>query len=106
MAVTGASSIPGGFDTILTTIDVLPGAMFDVSGAPSTFSTSLLQKLQGSGTIVGTYNHDEGLIRPADVGAATAANEGNLSAGVVPTAGTITFANDLSFAGSRQLSTT
>ena len=58
-----------------------------------------MQKLQGGGTIVGPYNHDQGFIQPGDVAAATAANEGNLSSGVVPTAGTINFSGPLSFNG-------
>lgn len=99
LAITGATSIPGGFGTTLTTIDVLPGAVFDVSAAPGTFATSALQKVQGGGTVRGTFNHPDGFIRSGDVGAATAANEGNLSSGVVPTAGTITFDGNLQLNG-------
>jgi hypothetical protein len=51
LAITGATAIPGGFGTTLTTIDVLAGATFDISGAPGTFATSALQKIQGSGTV-------------------------------------------------------
>jgi len=99
LAITGATSIPGGFGTTLTTIDVLPDATFDVSGAPGSFSTSALQKVQGGGTILGNYDHDEGFIRPGDVAAATAANEGDLSSGIVATAGTINFDGDLQLNG-------
>jgi fibronectin-binding autotransporter adhesin len=99
LALTGASAIPGGFGSVLTTVDVLPGAVFDVSGTPMTFSTSPLQKVQGTGTIRGTYNHDEGFIYPGDVASATAANEGSLSAGVVATAGTINFNGNLQMNG-------
>ena len=99
LKLTGASAIPGGFGAVMTTIDVLPGATFDVSSTPATFSTSALQKLQGGGTILGTYNHDQGQIRPADVGAATPANEENLSAGVTATAGTITFNGNVQLSG-------
>jgi autotransporter-associated beta strand protein len=102
MRITGATSIPGGPDTapsVLTTIDVLPGATFDVSGAPGTFATSTQQKIQGGGTVVGNYNHPAGQIRPGDVGAPTPANEGNLSAAVTPTAGTLTFNGNLQLNG-------
>jgi len=100
LKLTGATSIPGGFGARLTTIDVLNGATFDVSGTPGTFSTSTLQKLQGSGTIVGTYNHDEGFIRPGDLATpSSAANEGNMSAAVTPTAGTINFNGALQLNG-------
>jgi autotransporter-associated beta strand protein len=99
LAILGATSIPGGFGTTLTTIDVLDGATFDVSGAAGTFATSALQKVQGSGTIRGNYNHAAGFIQPGDVGAPTAANEGNLSAGVTPTGGTINFNGNLQLNG-------
>ncbi len=92
-----ATSIPGGYSTFYTTIDVLPGATLDVSGTSSTFSTSFQQQLQGSGTIVGDYNHDEGDIRPADV--STVDNDTDLTNVPVPTAGTITFDDNLSFNG-------
>jgi autotransporter-associated beta strand protein len=102
LRITGATSIPGGPDTaptVLTTIDVLPGATFNVSGAPGTFATSAQQKIQGGGTIQGNYNHPAGFIRPGDVGAPTPANEGNLSAAVTPTAGTLTFNGNLQLNG-------
>lgn len=102
LRIIGATSIPGGpiaNPTILTTLDVLAGATFDVSGAPGTFATSSQQKWQGSGTILGNVNHAAGFIRAADVGAPTAANEDNMSAGVTPTAGTINFNGDLQFNG-------
>jgi autotransporter-associated beta strand protein len=99
LKITGASSIPGGAGAVLTTIDILPAGTFDVSDAPSTFTTSALQKIQGGGTILGNYNHAAGRIQPGDVGAATAANEGGLSSGVVATAGTISFNGNLTLAG-------
>ena len=102
LAITGVSSLPGGpaaNPTILTTIDVLPGAIFDVSAAPSTFTTATQQKIQGGGTVRGSHNHAAGFIQPGDVGTATAANQGNLSAGVVPTAGTFTFDGNLQLSG-------
>ena len=83
----------------MTTIDVLAAGTFDVSAAPGTFTTSALQKIQGSGTILGNYNHADGLIQAGDVGAPTNANEGNLSAGVTATAGTINFNGDLALSG-------
>jgi autotransporter-associated beta strand protein len=101
LAVSGAAAIPGGITDVAqgnlyTTIDVRAGAMFDVTGASSTYSTAALQQIVGTGTIVGNYIHDEGRIRPADV------PQGN---GNIPTAtaGTITFANDLTFTGSGEI---
>jgi autotransporter-associated beta strand protein len=107
MRFTGVNSIPGGpvaNPTILTTIDVLPGATFDVSGSPGgTFTTQSQQKIQGGGTILGNWIHaggaTPGRIQAGDVGAPTAANEGNLSAGVTPTAGTLTFNGNLELSG-------
>jgi autotransporter-associated beta strand protein len=107
MRFTGVNSIPGGpvaNPTVLTTIDVLPGATFDVSGSPGgTFTTQSQQKIQGGGTILGNWIHAGGAvpgrIQPGDVGAPTAANEGNMSAGVTPTAGTLTFSGNLELSG-------
>ncbi len=99
LKLTGAAAIPGGAGTALTTIDVLAGATFDVTGTPGTFTTSALQKIQGSGTVLGEYNHADGFINSGDVGAPTAANEGNLSAGVTPTAGTLNFQGNLALSG-------
>jgi autotransporter-associated beta strand protein len=107
MRFTGVNSIPGGpaaTPTILTTIDVLSGATFDVSGsAGGTFTTQSQQKIQGSGTILGNWIHAGGTvpgrIQAGDVGAPTAANEGNMSSGVTPTAGTLTFNGNLELSG-------
>jgi autotransporter-associated beta strand protein len=101
LAVAGTAAIPGGFaddalGSLYTTIDVRAGATFDVSGASSTYSTAALQHLVGPGTIAGNYNHDEGRLRAADVPIGNSNN-------VTPTAGTITFANDLSFTGSGEI---
>ncbi|WP_197531365.1 beta strand repeat-containing protein [Posidoniimonas corsicana] len=92
-----ADSIPGGYGTFKSTIDVLAGATLDVSGTTNTFSSSPLQQIQGSGTIVGAFNHDEGEIRPADV--STVDNDTDLTNEPVPTVGTITFDGQLSFNG-------
>jgi autotransporter-associated beta strand protein len=102
MRFTGVSSIPGGpstSPTTLTTIEVLSGATFDVSSAPSIFTTQTQQKIQGSGTLLGNWSHAAGLIRPADVGAATPANEDQMSSAVVATAGTINFNGNLEMNG-------
>ncbi|QDU55504.1 beta strand repeat-containing protein [Aeoliella mucimassa] len=90
-------SIPGGAGTDKSTVDVLAGAVLDVSGTDSTFSSSPLQQFQGSGTIVGDFNHDEGDIRPADV--STPDNDTTLTNVPIPTIGTITFDGNLAFNG-------
>ncbi len=92
-----ADNVPGGFGTNKTTLDVLAGATLDVSGTTNVFSTSPLQQLQGSGTIVGPFNHAAGEIRPADV--STVDNDTSLTNVPVPTVGTITFNGSLSFNG-------
>lgn len=98
LAFTGtADSVPGGFGTRKSTIDVLTGATLDVSGTTNTFSSSPLQQIQGSGTIVGPFNHDEGEIRPADV--STADNDTTLTNEPVPTVGSINFTGNLTFNG-------
>ena len=97
VTLTGTTSIPGGAGANYTTIDVLPGAFLNVSGTPGTFSTSAVQQVFGSGTIVGSYLHDEGRIRPADTSFVD--NDTNLTNQPVPTAGTINFNGNLTFSG-------
>jgi autotransporter-associated beta strand protein len=97
----GPAAIPGGFNDALlgnlyTSIDVRVGAALDVSTTDTPYSTAALQQIVGPGTIIGNYIHDEGRIRPADV------LQGN-SNNATPAAGTITFASDLSFAGSGEI---
>jgi autotransporter-associated beta strand protein len=92
-----ADNVPGGFSTNKSTIDVLAGATLDVSGTTNVFSSSPLQQFQGSGTIVGPFNHVAGEIRPADV--STVDNDTSLTNVPVPTVGTITFNGNLSFNG-------
>lgn len=96
MALTNtATSIPGGTsDAAKTTIDVLAGATFDVSGTSTVFTSSAFEKFQGTGTIVGPFSHTAGEIRPADV-----ATGGGLTTAVTPTAGTINFSGSLAFNG-------
>ena len=91
-----ANSIPGGTsDSFKTTIDVLAGATFDVSGVTDgVFTTSPYQKVQGVGTIVGAFNHAAGELRPADAASSTA-----LTNAVVSNAGSMYFTGDLSFSG-------
>ncbi|MAT73415.1 MAG: hypothetical protein CMJ58_28355 [Planctomycetaceae bacterium] len=92
-----ADSVPGGSGTLKSTIDVLAGATLDVSGTTNTFSSSPLQQIQGSGTIVGAFNHDEGEIRPGDV--STPDNDSTLTNVPIPTVGTLNFNGNLSFNG-------
>jgi autotransporter-associated beta strand protein len=101
LKLTGPAAIPGGFNdaslgNLYTSIDVRAGAMLDVSTTDTPYSTASLQQLVGPGTIEGNYAHDEGRIRPADV------LQGN-SNNPTPTAGTITFVNDLTFTGSGEI---
>ena len=102
LAMAGAAtSLPGGFDAFWSTIDVLAGATLDVSGTSTTFSTSVNQQVQGEGTIVGNYLHDEGQIRAADVSTPYVAAHGanTLTNLPIATVGTITFDDDLTFSG-------
>lgn len=102
LAITGATSIPGGGGIDFSTIDVRAGAFLDVSGAPGTFSTSALQQVWGSGTIIGPYNHDEGRIHPADLPAPDTTgppNPTDMTNVPVPTAGTINFNGNLILSG-------
>lgn len=101
LKLTGPAAIPGGITDatlgdLYTTIDLRTGAMLDVSTTDVPYSTAPLQQLIGPGTVVGSYTHDEGRIRAADVPVGNSNN-------VTPTAGTITFANNLSFTGSGEI---
>jgi autotransporter-associated beta strand protein len=101
LKLTGTAAIPGGITDaglgdLYTTIDVRLGATLDVSTTSAPYSTAPLQQVVGVGTIAGNYVHDEGRIRAADV----PQGNGNIP---TPTAGTITFANNLSFAGSGEI---
>ncbi|TWT92309.1 Autotransporter-associated beta strand repeat protein [Botrimarina colliarenosi] len=97
LALSGAATLPAGTDDtgalglLYSTVDVRPGATLDVSASPG-YSTAALQQIIGGGTIVGNFNHDEGRLAPGDD------NVGN-SATLVRTAGTLTFANALTFNG-------
>lgn len=101
LALTGAATLPAGRDDtgalglLYSTVDIRPGATLDVSGSPG-YSTAALQQIIGGGTIVGAFNHDQGRLAPGDD------NVGN-SANLVRTAGTLTFANSLSFNGGEVL---
>ncbi|MCH8216920.1 MAG: autotransporter-associated beta strand repeat-containing protein [Planctomycetes bacterium] len=97
----------GGTATTMAMIDVNEGAFFDVSGTTNPYSSAHMQQLQGSGTIVGTYNNAAatdpnfsdraGIILPGNVSAAgTRTNFTNKS---IPTAGTMTFDGDLQLNG-------
>ena len=96
-------NIAGGVGTTNTVIDVAADATLDVSGVTSaTFSTSALQEVRGSGTIVGPYNHDEGDLRPGDVAGPDGGpvfDDGPLVHTSVATAGTLNFTGNLEFNG-------
>ncbi len=101
LALTGAASLPAGRDDtgalglLYSTVDIRPGATLDVSASPG-YSTAPLQQIIGGGTVVGAFNHDEGRLAPGDD------NAGN-SANLVRTAGTLTFADSLTFNGGEVL---
>jgi fibronectin-binding autotransporter adhesin len=105
LELTGSASLPGGITDVtlgdlFSTVDIRAGATLDVSGTTTPYSSSALQQTIGTGTIVGNYNHDQGILAPGDT------NVGGNTAILTPTAGTLTFANDLSFAGSGAISYT
>jgi autotransporter-associated beta strand protein len=60
-----------------STISIASGAIFDVQGTSSIYSTGVGQTISGSGSIVGSYTHGQGTIVPGTDG----------------TAGTLTFDN-------------
>jgi hypothetical protein len=108
LKLTGSASLPAGIagamstgttptllGDLLTTVDIRTGATLDVSGVPG-YSSSALQQTIGRGTIVGNYIHDEGILAPGDTLSGTTAN-------TVAAANTLTFQNNLSFAGSGQI---
>ncbi|MBX3434356.1 MAG: autotransporter-associated beta strand repeat-containing protein, partial [Pirellulales bacterium] len=97
----------GGQTTFKTTVNVLPGAVLDVSGSTNTFYSEPLQQFTGAGIIRGNFNHQAGFINPADVSIAGTSNTNNVGGGAITgltnnlaaTAGTITFDGNLSFNG-------
>jgi autotransporter-associated beta strand protein len=103
LKLTGPAAIPGGSvdvtqGDLISTIDIRAGATLDVSGTSTPYSTANLQQVIGAGTIVGNYTHDEGTLAPGDT------NVGGNTQSLTPVAGTLTFANNLSFAGSGAIS--
>jgi fibronectin-binding autotransporter adhesin len=109
LAQAPAGSDPAGTGVSnLTTIDVRSGATLDVSGTTLTYldagsttvtgySTNNFQQVIGTGTIVGNYNHGTGFLAPANTINASGSANTVVKNNVV--AGTIAFANNLSFAG-------
>lgn len=107
LKLTGAASLPAGnplathgvaaAGDLFSTVDIRLGATLDVSGTTTTYNSSALQQTIGRGTIVGNYNHDEGVLAPGD------SVVGGNTASLIATAGTLTFANTLDFAGSGQV---
>jgi fibronectin-binding autotransporter adhesin len=99
LKLTGPAAIPGGSvdvtqGDLISTIDIRAGATLDVSGTTTPYSTAALQQVIGTGTIVGNYTHDQGTLAPGDTSVT-----GNTQT-LTPVPGTLTFANNLGFAGS------
>ena len=102
LKLTGPAAIPGGsvdltVGNLISTIDIRSGATLDVSGA-ATASTANLQQLIGTGKIVGNYTHGQGMLAPGDTNV-----DGN-SQTLTSVPGTLTFDNNLSFAGNGAIS--
>ncbi len=100
LKLTNMAAIPAGVTGQNSIVNVLSTGILDVSGStiPGGYSTSAMQTVLGAGQIAGNYVHDEGNLAPADtIPGATGTNPNP----AVPTSvgGTITFANNLSFAG-------
>jgi fibronectin-binding autotransporter adhesin len=99
LKLTGPAAIPGGSvdvtqGDLISTIDIRAGATLDVAGTTTPYSTAPLQQVIGTGTIAGNYNHDQGTLAPGDT------NVGGNTQTLTSVAGTLTFANNLSFVGS------
>ncbi len=96
LKLTGGAAIPGGVTDGVTdfvsTLRVLSGATLDVSGTTTPYSTAARQQVIGAGAIAGNYTHDEGNLLPGDTLNGTTPT-------AVAAAGTLTFNNALSFAG-------
>jgi autotransporter-associated beta strand protein len=82
LAIAGASNIASS-----PVVTLASAATLNVSGTTATYATGANQILQGTGTVVGNYNHNQGTLRP----------------GAVQSAGTLTFANNLSIGGGAAL---
>jgi fibronectin-binding autotransporter adhesin len=105
LKLTGPAKLPGGINDVTlgdlySTVDVRAGATLDVSGTATTYSSSALQQTIGAGTIIGNYIHGQGILAPGDI------NVGGNTAILTPTAGTLTFNNNLSFVGSGRINLT
>jgi autotransporter-associated beta strand protein len=103
LKLTGPAAIPGGFfdavaGDIIATVDVRAGATLDVSGTTTPYSTAAFQQVIGTGTIAGNYVHDEGTLAPGDT------NVGGNTQTRTAAPGTLTFGNNLGFAGSGAIS--
>ncbi len=98
LKLVGATTIPGGVDdATLSTIDVRAAGTLDVSEATTTYNTAAFQQVIGAGKITGNFNHGAGVLAPGDT------NVGGVSQTLTATAGTLTFNNALSFAGTGQI---
>jgi fibronectin-binding autotransporter adhesin len=100
LKLSGAAVIQGGLNALTpSTVDVRSDATLDVSSIAS-YSTSPFQQIIGAGNVNGNFAHDEGLLAPGDT------NVGGNTQTLTSVAGTITFNNNLSFAGSGGMSHT
>ena len=101
LKLTNSAAIAGGINDgtvgdVLSTVNIQAGATLDVSGYSGSYSTAPIQQVVGSGTIVGNYTHDEGIIRPANTINGTTASGNSPS---VPVGGTINFTNNFTWNG-------
>lgn len=97
LALKNNAQLPGGIVGQNSIVNVLSGATLNVSASTLTggYNSSPLQTIVGVGTIAGNYVHDDGILSPGDtIPGATGTNPTPTPTTV---AGTIAFANNLSF---------
>jgi autotransporter-associated beta strand protein len=85
--ISTGSLVLSGFGSISnsSTISIASGAILDVSGTSSTYSTGVGQTISGGGSIVGSYTHAQGTIVPGTANTADTLTFDNTS-----TSGTVT----------------
>lgn len=98
LKLTGSAVIPGGTGAggFESTLRFQNNAKLDLTTATGPHSTQPFQNIIGVGTIMGAFTHDEGLLAPGDTLTGTTPTP-------VAAAGTMSFANGLSFAGNGQI---